>query len=85
MGVLGQMQLGNDAGAGLVECSIRSVAADGTITWGTPPPLGSLFTLIGRRQLEYFLFKDLPQERAHHGGLALPRRVALRRFDMFDR
>lgn len=80
-GVLGSMVLGG----GILECAIQSVAPDGTITWTTPPPVGSLYTLIARRPVEYFLFKDLPQDRAHHGGLALPRRVALRRFDLFDR
>ncbi|CAB4137266.1 hypothetical protein UFOVP326_16 [uncultured Caudovirales phage] len=85
MGALGGLVLGGELGAEILECAIRSVAPDGTITWTTPPPVGSLYTLIARRPVEYFLFKDLPQDRAHHGGLALPRRVALRRFDLFDR
>ena len=72
----------------VVQGSIPSVSPDGAFVWeGTesPPPSGIQYTVTGRRNPEYFLYRDLPQDRAHFGGLALPRRVALRRFDLFGR
>lgn len=53
-------------------------------TYGAPP-LETQYTICGRRNPEYFVFKDLPQDRAHFGGAKLPRRVSLRRFDLFGR
>lgn len=72
----------------LVEGSIPPVTGSDTLTWLHPdgcPPVGVQFSITGRRHQEYFLFKDLPQDRAHHGGARLPRRVAARRFDLFGR
>lgn len=77
----------NDAGDAVVEGAIPSVAPDGTLGWasGGAPPEGRQYTVQGRRHQEYFVFKDLPQDRAHYGGRDLPRRVAARRFDLFGR
>lgn len=77
-----------DSGA-LMEASLPNLDADGHVFWpehaARVPPIGSQYTLTGRRRLEYFIFKDLPQDRSHHGGADLPRRVAARRFDLFGR
>ena len=32
---------------------------------------------------EYYCFQEIPIDRPEHSGAALPRRVALRRFDLF--
>ncbi len=72
----------------LVEGAIPDVAPDGSLSWadGTgAPPLGTQYSVTGRRNQEYYVFKDLPQDRAHFGGLPLPRRVVLRRFDLMAR
>lgn len=65
---------------------IPSEAPDGTLTWTSgAPPAGVQYSISGRRNPEYWLFKDLVQDRHHHAGRALPRRVALRRFDLFGK
>lgn len=72
----------------LVDGGIPVEAADGTLTWPTgttAPPAGVQYSISGRKVPEYYLFRDFPQDRAHSGGLPLPRRVVLRRFDLFGR
>ncbi len=74
-------------GAGLpVEGGIPSVATDGTLTWASgEPPVGTQYSITGRRRPEYFVFQDFPQDRSHFGGAALPRRVVVRLMDLFAR
>lgn len=72
----------------ITECALPDVdAEDGSLSWPDPagdaPDPGTQFTLTGRRHPEYFLLGELPQDRAHQRGAALPRRVALRRFQLF--
>jgi hypothetical protein len=58
----------------------------GTLTWGADvPPDGAQIALTGRKRPEYFCLQEFPQDRAHHHGRDLPRRVVLRRFDLFGR
>lgn len=62
--------------------------SSGALVWptaGTVPAAGTQYTLTGRRCPEYFVWGDLVQVRHHHAGLRLPRRVVLRRFDLFGR
>jgi len=66
------------------------VGPDGTLLWddvdpAVAPPAGSQYAVSGRKRPEFYLFTDLPQDRAHFGGAALPRRVQARRFDLFGR
>jgi hypothetical protein len=71
-----------------VEGAIPEIGEFGALEWlgGVgAPPAGASFTVTGRRRPEYFSFKDYPQDRAHHGGLDLPRRVVLRLFDLYGR
>lgn len=78
----------NPSTEALVEGAIPLVTGGDSLTWTNQagcPPAGVQFSITGRRSQEYYLFKDLPQDRAHHGGAALPRRVAARRFDLFGR
>lgn len=62
------------------------VVKDTLMTWTTGgPPVGVTYTVTGRQNPEYFVFSELVQDRAHHGGKTLPRRVVLRNFDLFRR
>jgi hypothetical protein len=49
------------------------------------PPDGVQYAVRGRKRPEYYVFRELPQDRAHFNGLPLPRRVGLRKFDLFGR
>ena len=70
----------------IVDGGTPSVADDGTLAWSTgEPPAGEQYTITGRKHPEYFVFTDLPQDRAHYGGLDLPRRVVARLMDNFSR
>jgi hypothetical protein len=61
------------------------VGLDGVLLWpGDAPPAAPL-AISGRKHPEYFVFQDGPQDRSHHGGASLPRRVVLRLFDLFGR
>jgi len=71
-----------------VEGSEPIIAEDGTLSWdinAVAPPTGSPYTIEGRRCSEYFVFYDYPQDRSHQHGSPLPRRVVLRRFDLYGR
>ncbi len=72
-----------------VEAGIPRVdPSTGALTWTDPasaPPPGEQFVVRGRRRPVYFVFRDLPQDRAHGGGLPLPRRIHARKFDLFGR
>lgn len=73
-------------GANIIESDARDVA-DMRIVWGahTQPAAGRKYSVTGRWNPDYFVFQELPTERAHHGGLPLPRRVVVRRFDLYGR
>lgn len=71
----------------VVEGGIPDVGDDGVPAWlsGGEPPPGMVYSITGRRRPEYFCWGPLPQDRAHHGGRDLPRKVVLRAFDLFGR
>lgn len=70
----------------LVDLPLPKVNADGTLDWqGTPPPAGLNFSLTGRRRPQYFCYLELTTDRPMHHGEPLPRKVILRRFDLFGR
>jgi len=69
----------------IVEGSIPTVT-DGIPAWsGNPPPVGRQYSIRGRRAPEYYHFRDMDQDRQHHQGVDLPRRVVVRNFDLFSR
>jgi hypothetical protein len=74
----------DEAGA-LVDGPIPSIGMDGlSLEWGGDgPPEGVAVSITGRRMQEFFCYQDQPFDRPHHGGAALPRRIVLRRFDLF--
>lgn len=47
------------------------------------PDPGAQFTLAGRRRPEFFIYRDLPMTRAHFDGQPLPKRMLLKKFDLF--
>lgn len=69
-----------------VTLPIPRVEPNGTLSWASgAPPSGTQVAVTGRRRPEYFCLQDFPQDRAHHQGRELPRRVVLRRFDVWGR
>ena len=77
-----------EGAAAVVEGAVPTVSATGSPSWAagaTQPDPGQQYTLVGRRHPEFFVMGDLPQDRAHFGGLPLPRRCQVRRFDLFGR
>ena len=68
------------------DVALPVVNEDGSLTWADgAPPAGATFSLTGRRTPEYFVYQELPTDRPLHFGEPLPRRVTLRRFDLFGR
>lgn len=74
-----------DANKDIVEGSIPTVGASGELTWDDGgPPEGVTFSIAGVRWDEWFAYLDLPQNRTIHGA-DLPRRLPVRKFDLFGR
>lgn len=75
-----------DANENIVELPLPTINPNGTMTWAAGgPPAQSSFSLTGRRRPEYFCYLELPTDRPIHYGETLPRKVVLRRFDLFGR
>lgn len=72
----------------IVEAPIPGWDGEGNLDWtgvAGAPPAGAGYNVTGRKHQEYFIFRDFPQDRAHHGGLPLPRRVVARKYDLMGR
>jgi hypothetical protein len=72
----------------IVDGSIPMVDSTGLVDFaGLPlvPPAGIQYTMRGRKRPEFYIFQELPQDRAHFYGARLPRRVGAKRFDLFGR
>jgi hypothetical protein len=68
----------------IVEGALPAVH-DGDLVWSFgAPPAGVTYSITGRRIPEYFCYMELPTDRPLHYGEKLPRRVVLRRFDLFN-
>lgn len=75
-----------DAESVQVNGGIPVVDDGGVLLWSSgEPPAGQQYTITGREHPEYFVWGEFPQDRAHHRGEPLPRRVVMRRFDLFGR
>jgi hypothetical protein len=69
-----------------IEGTLPSVDANGNMTWVSGgPPSGQQYTVSGTRYNEYFCFQNDPSNRGEQHGSLLPRRIILRRFDLFGR
>lgn len=68
------------------EIALPTVNADGTIVWEVEsPPAGVTYSITGRRIPEYYCYMEIPTDRPMQFGDRLPRRVTLRRFDLYGR
>lgn len=75
----------DNAGA-LVDGGIPTVNAEGRLTWASgAPPTGKAYSISGVRQQEFYCFGAYSVDRMKHGGARLPRRMVLRKFDLFGR
>lgn len=75
-----------DASNNVVDGGIPTVSADGALAWSSgEPPAGRQYSVSGRQQPEYYVYGDYAQDRRHFQGADLPRRIVLRRFDLFGR
>ena len=77
-----------DAQSNIVDGALPTVASDGTISWATgatQPAVGTQYTIQGMKFSEYFCFGPFPSDRNEHQGMRLPKRVVLRKFDLFGR
>lgn len=65
----------------------RPNVVGGLLVWpvGQGPQEGTQVSITGRRRLEYYAVRELPQERAHHGGKDLPRLIHVRSWDLWGR
>ena len=63
------------------------VIVNGVPTWpnGGEPPPGVTYSLTGQKFDEYFILDSLPSDRNEHSGMQLPKRISLRKFDLFGR
>ena len=71
----------------LIEGKPPVVSADGRLSWpdGGEPPPGTVYSLTGERYDEYFVFDKMPSDRNAHRGMPLPKKLQLRRWDLFGR
>lgn len=76
-----------DAGQGdVVDGGRPLIGADGVLAWGVgAPPPGKSYSITGTKYEEYFSYLDYPTQRGQHQGARLPRRMPVRRFDVFGR
>lgn len=70
----------------IVEGGIPSFDARGHLTWSAgEPPAGTSYSITGTKFPDYWVFGDMPSSRNEHSGSRLPRRVVLRRWDLWGR
>jgi hypothetical protein len=75
-----------DVNKNVVPGGIPTVGADGSLSWVTgAPPIGTQYSISGKRFSEYFCWGPFPNMRGEHQGARLPKRVVLRSFDLFSR
>ena len=76
----------NDAGDTVVEGGVPEVRTDGMIIFNAgPPPIGKRYIMTGRMHPTFYAFTDFAQDRSAHSGADLPRRVVLRKLDLYGR
>lgn len=74
-----------DGSEAIVEGGIPTFSG-GVLAWSDgAPPNGQQYSITGRKHPEYYMLQEFAQDRAHHQGLALPRRVVLRKLDLLAR
>lgn len=72
----------------IVEGAIPVVDSNGDLSWAGgigEPPAGATYSITGDKYTEYFVFNNLSSDRGEHSGARLPKKIVLRRFDLFSR
>jgi hypothetical protein len=61
-------------------------AATRALTWTTgEPPAGQRYSITGLKNVEYFAWDNIPSNRSEQHGDTLPKKLQMRRFDLFGR
>lgn len=70
-----------------IDGGLPAIDGSGNLTWpnNDGPPNGTQYSIMGTRFLDYFVWYNLPSNRAEHFGANLPQKAWLRRFDLFGR
>jgi hypothetical protein len=63
------------------------VSSTGVLTWpgNDGPPDGFVYSMTGRKFTEYFVYQQYLSDRGEHQGARLPKRLILRKWDLFGR
>lgn len=70
----------------VVQGGIPTVDDAGKLTWADDaPPAGRQYGVSGSRWQEFFCWGQFPSNRNMHQGAQLPKRVVLRKFDLWGR
>ncbi len=77
----------NPAGTALIEGGVPDWnPVTKALTWTSgEPPVGQQYAVIGTKFDEYFVFEAMPSDRNEHQGAQLPKRVPMRKWDLFGR
>lgn len=70
-----------------IEGALPVVDQHGHLSWpsGGGPPMGTTYSLTGQKFDEYFIFGPFPSDRNQHQGARLPKKMHLRKWDLFGR
>lgn len=71
----------------MIDGGLPAIDANGNLTWpnNDGPPVGTQYSIAGIRYTDYYVFDNLPSDRNEHFGARLPRKLFMRRFDLFGR
>lgn len=70
-----------------IDGALPVIDADGNLTWpnNDGPPADTQYSISGTRYTDYFIWNNLPSDRNEHFGARLPKKLLIRRFDLFGR
>lgn len=70
-----------------VDYPLPVVDTNGNLSWpnNDGPPFGTVYSITGNKYDEYYCFLNYPSDRGEHSGARLPKRVAMRLFDLYGR
>jgi len=73
-------------GSAIVEGGLPTVSGNGDLAWtsGAPDP-GVQYSMTGVKYDDYYVYGNLPSDRNEHSGSALPKKVQMRKFDLFGK
>jgi hypothetical protein len=71
----------------ITDYPIPTIGNEGQVIWptGTGPAAGVTYSITGRMRSEYFIYESFPMNSNSHQGMRLPRKVVMRRFDLWGR